>query len=425
MRVTITAGGSRGDLEPVVALAGALQQRGHRVKIAAAAEFERLVVGRCISFAPVTGKPRQDVEALAAEGLNFVRFGRRAARIFEATMEANVLEYAEACADAEAIIYTPVGFWGYLLAEVIGAARVGAELFPLFCGTASYPCAAVVPPTRRLPAAARAAHNRASYPAGRQVLWQPARAAVTRTMRRPNVGKLGLRRPGFFGPFHEMAQRPEPILNAWSRHVLPEPQDWPPQWVTTGYCFLDPPAGWKPPEDLVAFLADGPPPISVGFGSMTHRHTEALLQIVLDAVAKASLRAVLLTGWGGLHGVTVPETVYVAEELPHAWLFPRVSLALHHGGAGTVAAALRAGIPSVTVPFFGDQPFWGSVLRDLGTAPPPIARDRLSPERLAAALSAAGHASARERAAELGRKIGHENGAATAAEAFDRFAFAV
>ncbi|HZG69876.1 MAG TPA: glycosyltransferase, partial [Herpetosiphonaceae bacterium] len=177
------------------------------------------------------------------------------------------------------------------------------------------------------------------------------------------------------------------------------------------YWFLDDSEAWTPPPDLLAFLAAGAPPVYVGFGSMAGRDPASTTRIVLEAVERSGQRAVIATGWGGLVTGSVPESVHVIEAVRHDWLFPRVAAVVHHGGAGTTAEGLRAGIPTVICPFFGDQPFWGRRIHALGLGPEPIQQKRMTSGQLAEAIrTAATDPNMRRRAAEVGAQIRSERG---------------
>ena len=242
-------------------------------------------------------------------------------------------------------------------------------------------------------------------------------------MNRALRGEPGLSPFPFSGPFGEFGRSPEPVLNGWSRHVLPHPPGWGAHLATTGYWFLDRTPDWRPPRGLADFLGSGPPPVSVGFGSMAGADPEGVTERVLRALRLAGKRGVLLTGWGGLSNADLPDDLFEVGEVPHDWLFPRVAAAVHHGGAGTTAASLRAGTPTVIVPHFADQFFWGARVAGLGAGPRPAPRAKLTAERLADAIRrATGDAGMRERARSLGEKIRAENGVERAVEAFGRYA---
>ena len=183
----------------------------------------------------------------------------------------------------------------------------------------------------------------------------------------------------------------------------------------TGYWFLDPAADWQPQPELLDFLASGPPPIYIGFGSMASRQPRATADMALEALRRTGQRGVLYAGWGGLHKEDLPDSVFMVGSTPHSWLFPRMAAVVHHGGAGTTAAGLAAGVPAVITPFFADQPFWAQRVYELGAGPKPVPRRKLTAENLAAAIEAAlSDATIRARVATLGARIRAENGVAAA-----------
>jgi UDP:flavonoid glycosyltransferase YjiC (YdhE family) len=149
---------------------------------------------------------------------------------------------------------------------------------------------------------------------------------------------------------------------------------------------------------------------------MTNRQPAELARIVLGALAASGERGIVLKGWGGLQASELPSTVFATEWVPFDWLFPRVAAAVHHGGAGTTAASLRAGVPTVVIPFFLDQFFWGKRVFELGAGPRPVLRKHLEVDGLAAALRAA--PAMKERAAAIGERIRTENGVACAVDKF-------
>ena len=211
------------------------------------------------------------------------------------------------------------------------------------------------------------------------------------------------------------------MLHAYSQHVLPRPGDWPSHAHVTGYWFLDRPDGWEPPQALVDFLDARPPPVYVGLGSMAGRNPGRLTELFLAALRQSGQRAVLLSGWAGLGSADLGDDVFVVDDVPHDWLFPRVSAVVHHGGAGTTAAGLHAGKPTVILPFFADQPFWGRIVHQRGIGPRPIPQQRLSVENLADAIRrAATDPLMAELARKLGANIRAEDGVARAVTLLDQ-----
>ena len=212
------------------------------------------------------------------------------------------------------------------------------------------------------------------------------------------------------------------MLGAYSPGIIPPPGDWPDSLHITGYLFLEGQDAWQPSPELQAFLGAGDPPLYIGFGSMAGRDPEKLANIVYEALALSGQRGLLLTGWGGLQPESVPDNVFVLDSAPHAWLFPRMSAVVHHGGAGTTAEGLRAGVPTVIVPFAFDQPFWGARVRASGLGPDPIPLKKLTAKRLARAIQVAvSDPSIRQRARSCGEAIRSEYGIGNAVSVGRRY----
>jgi UDP:flavonoid glycosyltransferase YjiC (YdhE family) len=203
-----------------------------------------------------------------------------------------------------------------------------------------------------------------------------------------------------------------PTFHGFSTAVVPRPGDWRPQLEVVGYWWPAHPA-WTPPPELTDFLRAGPPPVFIGFGSMGPGQGERLARPILDAIGRARVRAVVQAGWAGLDLSSSAGDVLTIGETPHDWLFPRMAAVVHHAGAGTTAAGLRAGVPAVPVPVLADQPFWADRLHRLGAASRPIPLSRLTGADLAAALTDVTtnpHRAARARA--LSARLRAEDGAA-------------
>jgi UDP:flavonoid glycosyltransferase YjiC (YdhE family) len=414
MRLTILIPGTQGDVRPFVALGARLQAGGHAVRLCTTADFTGLVEGSRLDFSPLSG----DLRAIAAEnqaafegGRNPVSMMRTAQRITRALVAPWVEEGAAACGDADLIMAGGSAvLLGAALAEALGKPFVQAYLHPhiLF---GDLPSAFLPVPSRPLPAFA----NRVTNWLLECLSWQALRPAVNDVIR----GKLGLPPYPWYGPLHLLKGGRWPILYGFSEHVVPRPARLPRYASITGYWFLDGPGDWQPPSELAAFLEDGPKPVYIGFGSMYERDAQALTDRVVRAVRLSGCRAVLATGWGGLASrPEVPaDRILIIDGAPHDWLFPRVAAAIHHGGAGTTAAAIRAGIPSIAVPFFGDQFFWAWRLEQLGVAPPTLRRKVMTPQDLAGAIALAGGAAMQARARALGQRVKAEQGLAAAVDA--------
>lgn len=243
--------------------------------------------------------------------------------------------------------------------------------------------------------------------------WQMSGAAANRFRK-----SLGLKRDTPFS--NARKRRAQLTINAYSRYLAPQPADWGDNNHTVGFCFLDQDSDWQPPSDLQAFLAAGSAPIYIGFGSMTDKDPAALTQMVIEVAQQSTERFILSSGWAKLGDQPLPENVFKIGSTPHSWLFPQMAAAVHHGGAGSTGASLRAGLPTQIVPFFADQPYWGRRVFEVGVGPKPIKRWRLTAQKLAQSIELMmTDQGLRARAAEMGRNISAENGATRAATIID------
>jgi len=253
--------------------------------------------------------------------------------------------------------------------------------------------------------------RRLSHRLTRIALWLTARASANEAC----IEVLGAR-PASLLPKAQAGLLPGPVLYGFSEAFLPRPADWGSDVHVTGFWFVEEASTFAAPADLARFLDEGPPPVCVGFGSMSTEEPEEISAMVLEAAKAARVRLVLLSGWAGLEPEMLSRDVIALGGVPHSWLYPRCRAIVHHGGAGTTAAAVRAGVPAVVVPFHGDQPFWASRVRQLGIGPAPVPRRRLTARRLADAIElAARDDSLRERASAIGRLVRAEQGAIHAA----------
>ncbi|KAJ3486582.1 hypothetical protein NLG97_g6585 [Lecanicillium saksenae] len=198
----------------------------------------------------------------------------------------------------------------------------------------------------------------------------------------------------------------------WSPALIPKPNDWGNNIDVSGFYFLDLASSYTPDPELAEFLNAGPPPVYIGFGSIVVDDPNAMTRMIFDAIHLAGVRALVSKGWGGLGAddVGLPEGTYMLGNVPHDWLFQHVSAVVHHGGAGTTAAGIKAGKPTFVVPFFGDQPFWGSMIARANAGPEPVPYKDLTAEKLAAAIKKCIEPETIEQAKVLGQKIREEKG---------------
>lgn len=426
--VLILSYGSRGDVQLYVALGLGLQARGHRVTLACPARFRAFVEHHGLSFAPLsddmlnlleTDEGHAFLEAANSPAQFLAYLPRLAARLgpLQDALLADSWKIAQNC-QPDVIVYHPKTYGGPDIAERLGVPAILSLPVPYIVPTGELPN--TVFPELSLPRgleAVRETYNLITYRSVAALL-----GLATAPYRSGLRQKIGLPR----APVTEAVKftpRPEiAMLHAISEHVVPRPADWPENAWMTGYWFLDEAPGWTPPPALSAFLDAGPPPVYVGFGSMSGRDPRRMGRAVISALAKTGQRAVIASGWGGVALSETPANVHLLEAAPHDWLFPRMSAVVHHGGAGTTAAGLRAGKPTLVVPFFGDQPFWGKRVEALGAGPAPLMARDLTDEMLARKLARLTGTPAYLAAAEtIGAKLRAEDGVANAVRRIETY----
>jgi len=417
MQITIIAGGSRGDVQPYVALGKGLKEAGHTVRVLSSDDFHDLVTDYGLDFFTTGGSAQavaQEMQAQLERGNMLKILGQMRQASERQAVQAAKLGLV-ACQGSDLILGGLSGlFSGQALSEKLGIPLMLAYLVP-FVPTSAFPSALTPIPQSPLTQWL----NKPSHHIAQQMMWQSFRGADTNA--RTQV--LDLPPGSFWGPFSIIKKQKQPVLFGYSPEVLPHPKDWDASLHVTGYWFLEPPTGWEPPVDLMNFLQAGPPPIYIGFGSMSSSNPEETADMVLQALARTGQRGVLYAGWGGLEKEQLPESVFMTASVPHTWLFPRMAAVVHHGGVGTTAAGLAAGVPSIIVPFFADQPFWGQRVHQLGVGPKPIPRKRLTVDNLTEALRRAiSDGEMRKKAAQLGERIRAENGIAQAVAVIEQSA---
>ncbi len=400
--IAIVAVGSRGDVAPLTGLGVRLQDAGHDVVIAAFTPFAELITNSGLRFHQIAGgasidgdlddlNPAKGIAAfLAPNGM------RELGNAVLATLRDE---------PADVLLLSPFSeLAGHPLAEAKGIPSVGVRLQPL-SATAAHPPAVLGGWS------AGAAGNRLASDAGAWALdrlYGRVIAGFRRDLGLPKASARLLRR--------QRTRAQWPVLHGYSPAIAARPADWRAGLDVVGYWWpAAPSAGWRPPSELTDFLDAGPAPVFVGFGStmVSARDAERLSLVIRDGLRRAGVRGLIQAGWARL-GVTDDDVLTIGE-IPHEWLFPRMAAVAHHCGAGTVAAALRAGVPTIAVPGLGDQPFWARHLHQLGASTAPIPQRRLNAERLAEAIDTAiTDGGIRDAAQRLAGRIAGEDGAARA-----------
>ncbi len=402
MKITILTYGSRGDVQPFIALAVGLQKAGHAVRLAAPHRFEDFASTYGIPFVPLAGDPEIISQRLNDAGANPISMVRAMSDYIFSIADQVARQAFAACDEADLIVHSFLfTTGGHSLARKLGIPDISIQTFPIFAPTRAFPPVSMpdLPP------------GPLSYFfhwLTTQIFWHGGNAGFRRLKKaNPDTFNLDLYWP--FSPDGDRLRTP--LLLASSPMVIPRPDDWTaPHIHIPGYFFLNTRDTYQPSAALAGFLAGGEPPICVTFGSMIHRDSERIYRAVLDAIDQTGNRAVILTGWDGLRENHLPENIFVAESVPHDWLFLRCKAVIHHGGAGTTAAGLRAGIPNIVVSFAADQPFWGKRLYAIGAGPRPIRVRKLTANRLSAALVEANGEAVRNGAQAAGRTIRMETG---------------
>lgn len=414
MKIAILTYGSRGDVQPYLALALGLQKAGHSVCLAAPHRFADLAAQYCIPFAPLPGDP----EILSAFMNDLRAHPLGATRSFVKyiySVAGPVVQAASlACADADLIVHS---FFfttaGHSLAHALGIPDVSVQVIPMFAPTRAFPMIALpnVPPGNL---------SYFTHWLANRIYWYGM-----------NFGLRNLHNPALPG---NLNQKPHwafdascpirtPLLLAFSPTVLPQPVDWTaPHIHVTGYLFLDSPAAYQPPPELADFLAAGEPAVCVTFGSMVNREADRIDQMLRAALAQAGQRGILLTGWGSKKNNEPHPDLFYLEAAPHDWLFSHCKMVIHHGGAGTTAAGLRAGIPNIVIPHGVDQWFWGKQVSAIGAGPAPMDLGKLSIEALAAAITRFNDPGMNARVKEVGSLIRAEDGVGEAVRQIEKHA---
>lgn len=364
LKITCLTIGSRGDVQPYISLCKGLLAEGHKPKIATHAEFEPWIRSHGIDFALVDGDPAELMRICVENGMFTYSFLREATSKFRGWIDDLLSSSWRGCQGSDVLIESPSAMAGIHIAEALRIPYFRGFTMP-WSRTRAYPHAFAVPDTRM-----GGAYNYITYVMFDNIFWK----AIAGQVNRWRNNELGLKAT----TLDKMQQNKVPFLYNYSPSVVPPPLDYP-DWIrVTGYWFLNEGSGWTPPAELSAFIerarADGKKIVYIGFGSIVVSDPAALTRTVIESVRKADVRCILSKGWSDRLGdpssqkteVPLPPEIHQIQSAPHDWLFSQIDAAAHHGGAGTTGASLRAGVPTIIKPFFGDQFFFGSRVEDLG-----------------------------------------------------------
>lgn len=417
LRITMLTIGSRGDVQPYIALAQGLMQEGHICRICSHAEFRDFVEGYGIEFREVAGDPKALMQIMIDHGSFSLSFLKEAASKFRGWVS-ELLETAWiACQDSDLLIESPSAMAGLHIAEALGIPYFRAFTMP-WTRTHAYPHAFIVPESNL-----GGSYNYMTYVMFDNMMWRGTASQINKWRKKT----LGIRSTNL----ESMRQQQIPFLYCVSPHVLVPPID-EPDWIHyTGYWQLEQDDTYKPAESLVAFIkkarADKKPLVYIGFGSIVVDDVDQLTSDVSEGVRNANVRAIVVKGWAerGSDGKKkegkkeMPEDIiYALDAVPHQWLFPQIDAAVHHGGSGTTGMSLSNGLPTVIKPFFGDQFFYATRVTELGCG---MGLKKITADGLAKVLiEVTTNKSIIERARVIGEQISLENGVMTAVQCIYR-----
>jgi UDP:flavonoid glycosyltransferase YjiC (YdhE family) len=432
LNIVIQIVGTRGDVQPFVALGHSLQKYGHRIRIATHPVFKKFVERENLEFFSISGDPEKMMAFMVknpslAPSLESVKKGEISSRRreIEGILDGcwrSCIEGGDGMAKmpvetempfvADVIIANPPSFAHIHLAE-----RLGIPVHMMFTmpwqptEAFPHPLAKINPEEKN-----QAKANRVSYFMMEMMTWQGLGDIINNF--REKTLELDAMGPVWASTVYQRLA--VPFTYCWSPALIPKPSDWGTHTSVAGFYFMDQqPSSYSPPPDLAEFLGAGPTPIYIGFGSIVIDDPKALTQIILEAVQRTGVRAIVSRGSAGLGaGVDIPKEVFLLGDCPHSWLFQKVAAVVHHGGAGTTAAGIATGNPTIIVPFFGDQHFWGKMIARAGAGAEPIVYKDISVEKLAEAIKFVLLPSTREAAANYKARIAAEDGAKTGTELF-------
>jgi len=414
MRIVLVGYGTRGDVQPIIALAKGLRCACHDVTVCAAENFGPWIQSHGVGFAPihvnVQAMMQSEYGVAWVESRSYLSQLSVMRRLFEQVGAGVAKDILAAASSADLLIggFTSDCFVG-AAAEKQGDAHINAALQPWYPTT--YGPATLVPTRAR----GHSLFNRLSGYMAERSLYNVFGRQMNILRRSLNLAPLSAQ--AYYNRVHAMQ-----VLCGFSEHVVPRPSDWPENIVVTGYWFLDETAEWQVPFDLARFIDAGEPPVYIGFGSMSTSDTQGKSDTVVRAVRQSGRRAVIARGWAGLANEASSGDIFILKSAPHGWLFPRMAGVVHHGGAGTTAAAFQAGVPQFVVPHFADQPYWARRAYELGVAPKPVDQFKLTAETLTAGIQAVvDDAPLRQKASALGEAIRAEDGVKNAVRVIDRW----
>ncbi len=414
MNIVILSIGTFGDVYPFIALGSELKKAGYEVCLATHEPYREFVTRAGIDFSGLAGDPTEwardgQLLSLVEASRDFNHWMQKLRQLANQVIYQILDSCWASCQGADAIIYSPLAWAGYSIAEKMNLKCVTACLQPL---TRTSCFAPVWISFRNLGGAG----NRLAHVLIEQMYWHFFRPYITNW--RGNC--LRLNPLPLTGPFGQKRWQDQLFLYAFSPSIVQKPYDWPANAQITGYWFMQN-NGFKAEKNLERFIEDGPEPVYIGFGSMPDQDQKYLVNTIFGALELAGTRAVLQMPASGLPLGLLSPQVYHTGWVNHSWLFPKMASVVHHGSATITASSLRAGVPTVAIPYAWDQVFWGRRIAGLQSGPDPILRKNLTSQNLARAIIAATNPSIKLLARRLGKIIGAEDGKSEAVKIINRY----
>ncbi|MCL7050966.1 hypothetical protein MKW94_011673 [Papaver nudicaule] len=414
LQIVMLIVGTRGDVQPFIAIGKRLQDYGHRVRLATHGNFKEFVLTAGLEFYPLGGDPKVLAEYMV-KNKGFLPTNPSEIPIQRKQLKEIIFSLHSACKEpdldsgirfkAEAIIANPPAYGHEHVAEAL---NVPIHIFFTMPWT---PTSQFPHPLSRIK---KQAGHRVSYQIVDSMIWLGIRDMINEFRKK----KLNLRPVTYLSGAHGSGSD-VPHGYIWSPNLVPKPKDWGPKIDVVGFCFLDLASNYTPPKSLIDWLESGPKPVYIGFGSLPVQEPEKMTQIIVEALEITGQRGIINKGWGGLGELAEPkDSIYLLDNCPHDWLFLQCTAVVHHGGAGTTAAGLKAACPTTIVPFFGDQPFWGERVHARGVGPPPIPIDEFSLQKLVDAINFMLDPKVKECVVELAKAMENEDGVTGAVKAF-------
>ncbi len=401
MRIVILAFGTWGDIRPNVLIGQALQERGYEVIVIASIGFEDWVKSHHLNYIPLSVNVQDVIDKLSTDTLNFFQAYKAIRELLAPAMFQLGVEVSDVLQDGDVFLTHESGvsiLSGVIESRKIKTIRVNFQpLHP----TQAFPSPGVPKFPDWLPM--QSTLNKLTYNIIIRTQWSLL-GSRGNELRKKHLNMKKMKWKQYLKMIDGM-----PAVTCVSQHVIPRPFDWHENYHMTGFLF-DHEDSWTPPIELSDFINTGDAPIYIGFGSMGDPNPEKTTRTLLEAIKLSGQRAIILSGWAGIGSANIPDNVYILKYAPHSWLFPHMLAIVHHGGAGTTAAALRSGIPSIIVPHNGDQPFWGNHVYQLGAGAKTIPRNQLTAENLSTAIhEVISSQSMRETAQAIGVRIRSED----------------